>query len=486
MKSAKWAVLAALGLGLMVMTFEKQMRGDPSAPWAFGLLCIGEGEPAKPIDPGTLVSTRLRLLPASPAADVLMNAASAAAQISKANLEATLRPKLIELSVEEMRPLAGWLGEGRMPEPGKHEVVAGSQAPPGAPLSLAGQTLKVVGVLQPSVALLTDCYIAPAHSWMAVFFPQGDGDVRPATLVRLSAGVMRDRKQLVQVVEAFPPPRFTHLLPRVRPDRGSFLAYLTGQVLFLLGGSGLLIGVYTWLAGRTTWRLLRAPLQEIQGRPRLLWGVHLVYFGLFVAGALIIYELPDVQTIMMTGVQSQIAAKGNGPLAIAGRAYGTGNVLYAAAVTFVINFFAGSLGMITLPSMIIPGCGTLLAVLRASLWGVLLGPSENTLARLMLPHTGTLLLEGGGYILAVFFAILIPMYLFGSAPPAVPRSLKEEPSFLDDLAEPEQPSLSSRPTAWRRFLGSLLLNLKGNFLVALVLAVAACYEAVEVILTAGF
>ena len=57
-------------------------------------------------------------------------------------------------------------------------------------------------------------------------------------------------------------------------------------------------------------------------RPRLLWAVHLVYFGLFVVGALIIYQLPDLHTVMMSGVQGQISDKGNGVLAVAGRAYG--------------------------------------------------------------------------------------------------------------------------------------------------------------------
>ena len=155
-------------------------------------------------------------------------------------------------------------------------------------------------------------------------------------------------------------------------------------------------------------------------------------------------------------------------------------MLYAAAVTFVINFFAGSLGMISMPSMIIPGCGALLAVFRATLWGILLGPSETTLAYMMLPHTGTLLLEGGGYILAAFFALLIPVYLFGSG-----RAVPKPPWSMSGRRPKTSTSLQGRrPRSGS--IGALLLNLKGNLLVAMVLAVAACYEAVEVILMAGF
>ena len=64
-------------------------------------------------------------------------------------------------------------------------------------------------------------------------------------------------------------------------------------------------------------------------------------------------------------------------LAVAGRAYGTGNMLYAAVVTFVINFFLGSLAMITIPSLIIPGCGGLLAIFRATSLGSLARPVGN-------------------------------------------------------------------------------------------------------------
>ena len=263
MKTLTWAVLAVLGLGLMVLSYHDLVRGDPQAPWAFGFLCVGDGEPAKPLDVGTLVSTRLRLLPAAAQVEIMLKAVSAATAVNKSKVETRLRSKLIELPVDEMLPLTGWLREGRMPEPGKHEVLAGSQAPTGGVLSLAGKTFKVVGILQPSVALLADCYIAPADPSMAAFFPKADGDVHRARLIRLKEGSLRNRKQIEQVVEAFPPKTFSLLLPEVRPGREAFLAYLAAQALFLLGGTGLLIGLYRWLAGKVTTSWLALPLQEL-------------------------------------------------------------------------------------------------------------------------------------------------------------------------------------------------------------------------------
>jgi hypothetical protein len=72
----------------------------------------------------------------------------------------------------------------------------------------------------------------------------------------------------------------------------------------------------------------------------------------------------------------------------------------------------------------------------------------------MLPHSLTILLEGEGYIVASFFALLILIYLFRKA---------EGRSVLF------------------RYSRALLMNVRGNLIVAIVLAVAAIYEAIEVI-----
>ena len=156
-------------------------------------------------------------------------------------------------------------------------------------------------------------------------------------------------------------------------------------------------------------------------------------------------------------VRAQIGGSG-GPLSSVGRAYLSGNIPRAAAVTFLINFLLGSIAVITLPSVVLPGVGTFMAALRALMWGLLLGPSSVLMAYVMLPHSWTMLLEGEGYILAALFGLLIPVHLF-------------------------QSSLGG--TALGRFGRVLLLNIQANAWVALVLAVAACYEAIEVIWMAG-
>jgi hypothetical protein len=182
--------------------------------------------------------------------------------------------------------------------------------------------------------------------------------------------------------------------------------------------------------------------------------LHVAYFGLYFAGALVIYEFPLVQSGLLTLVGQEVTG-GSGPLGVAGQAYASRSIPLAAVVTLAVNFFIGSLLYITVPSLIIPGLGILPALFRAVLWGILLAPAFLTLAGLMQFHSVTLLLEGEGYILATFFAVLVPVWLFS-------------------------PQAGKGVAA--RYGHALVMNLKGNLLVLIVLTLAALYEAIEVIL----
>ena len=62
----------------------------------------------------------------------------------------------------------------------------------------------------------------------------------------------------------------------------------------------------------------------------------------------------------------------------------------------------------------------------------------------------------------------------------------QKPSPVDEWnPEPSADLTPSRPGFWSRYTSAWAMSLKANVLVAIVLAVAACYEAVEVIVMAG-
>ena len=208
------------------------------------------------------------------------------------------------------------------------------------------------------------------------------------------------------------------------------------------------------MAPRIGWSVLHDPLAELASRSKLLGALHLVYFGLMLTAALVVYDLPDVQLVLLSAIRGAFTQPQN-PLAVAAKAYGSQNIAWAAIVTFAINFLLGSTAVITVPSLLVPGSGILMACLRATAWGLLLAPAFVVLSLGMLPHAGTMLLEGEGYILATFFGLLVPAYLF------------------DRRKGVDLPG---------RYGRALLLNLKALTLVALVLLAAACYEATEVIL----
>jgi hypothetical protein len=182
--------------------------------------------------------------------------------------------------------------------------------------------------------------------------------------------------------------------------------------------------------------------------------LNILYYGLVIAGMVYV-------TFFNPGLQKQLLelvgqAFTSGPLAALGGAYGGGKVISATLLTFAVNLFLGTLIEITLPSLIIPFSGLLLGIYRAALWGLLLSPSDPSLTGPMIPHSLTLLLEGQGYILAML-AVFVQAKAF--IQPQAYGLTGHLRGYVEGL----------RRTGWIYLL------------VALFLAVAAIYEALEVI-----
>jgi hypothetical protein len=476
MRSWWWVLIAAAGWGVMMGAYITRARSDPSSPWAHSLLVVGPDLPDNPADIAQKTKLRLRLIPATEMAEGMIQGVSLVDTKLGLKLALKLRPKLFLWPTDGAKIEASALQSGRLPEAGRDEIIAGASAAHLDRLEVGDQTLKVVGVLKTGSDLLQNSYLLPSSERANALFGELEPSARAATLVQLTAQQLDDRKFLSKLQNDLPSATYTLLMPVDWLDSRTSYLYLAGMAAFLIGGAGSLIGLFRALANsalrsalarnvsqlfepaetaeskpRPPWWAV--PLLEMAERPRLVWGVHLAYFGLVILGSVIVSQFPEVQSILLTNVGEALGAS-SGPLAHAARAYATGNILYAAAVTFVINFFLGSLLVLTLPSVIIPGSGILMAILRSLVWGFLFAPTIGSLAYRMLPHSGTMLLEGEGYILAALFGLLIPIHIF-------------------------QSSLGGTPLS--RFGRVLWLNVLANFWVAVVLIVAACYEATEVI-----
>jgi len=418
---------------------------------------VGAGEPTRETEGLEYVKVPIRFLPMTPLAEVLAQAVGGkGAEGEGAGVERSFRiasqEKLILYPGLRDDFTRTMLASGRFPMPGKDEVVAGAYATQEDQLAVGGRTFTVVGVLREQVLLFLDSYLIAGDSAQADLFSPDDEAVQIAYVVRPSTGEELDRDTKKLLSEAFPSGEFVLQIGRARTHAAQFWAFVSGQALLLLGGSFLLTALYVSLASRLRPGFIRTPLAEIQKRKRLFLALHLVYFGAVVLFTVLVHRVPELQHFLPVLVRAELK---EGPLALVTRAYASKNVVWAALVTLGINFTLGSLAFITLPSLIVPGIGALLAFFRAAAWGLVLAPTNPLLLRGMVPHSLVLFLEGSGYVLAAFFALLVPIYLF---------SRKQGERVVV------------------RYGRALLMNVRGNLLVLIVLAVAALYEALEVIL----
>jgi hypothetical protein len=442
-----WLLVAVGGIVLMTIAY-RDARDSLGTDGKRYILFIAEQPDAK-ADKGAPVS--ILYLPAGAIVDELSTKLSATDQAQGRSFLRNHQEKLMLFPDFGQRFTEDMLESGRLPKPGSSEVLAEQQAIHRDYISLDGRELRIAGVLKQNDSLQQDAYYAP-----------DDPALREALA---SSGKILDRGFLVSpdeiaiadIKKHFPRKEFTAVASSQRMDRNSYYNYGAGMLLLLLGGSALLIRIYKFAARHITNAWLGPPLAEIDRHWKLFAFMHAVYFGIFLAGMFAIYDAPMIQDFFLTLIRGQIESE-SGVLGVAGKAYGTGNIALAAVTTLLINFFLGSLLVITAPSVVVPGIGVFMAIIRATIWGIVLAPSHMTLASGMICHSGTLLLEGEGYLLAAFFAILVPIYL-------------SSPLQGDNL--------------WTRYKRAFIVNIKGNIIVLIVLAVAALYEAVEVILQMG-
>lgn len=182
--------------------------------------------------------------------------------------------------------------------------------------------------------------------------------------------------------------------------------------------------------------------------------INVAYYGLVAASMLYVAVIdPSHQERLLADVQTALT---EGTLEMVAGVYLGGNVVAAALLTFLVNLLAGSLLYLTLPSLVVPFVGIPLGAYRALLWGLLMAPTTTELALVMIPHSVTLILEGQGYVLAVF-----AVYVQGMA-------------FL----RPRTMGLESHREG---YVAGLRMTARVYVLVILALAAAALYEAVEVI-----
>lgn len=181
------------------------------------------------------------------------------------------------------------------------------------------------------------------------------------------------------------------------------------------------------------------------------------FYGLIIAGFVYAFIHPEAQRQLVASVLQSFSS---GPLSYARDAYLSRNVPAAAAITFAVNTALGSFATLTLPSLLVPFAGSVIGLLRALVLGVTLAPSSPELARAMIPHSLVLILEGQGYVLAMLGVHVLWTSAFSGA----------------------RDGLAGLVSGYR---SGLRATISIYILIVAILAVAAVYEALEVIYLVG-
>ena len=154
--------------------------------------------------------------------------------------------------------------------------------------------------------------------------------------------------------------------------------------------------------------LVRSALDVIKRARRPFAILNFAYFGLVVCAMAFTALNPSLNAALLEAVGQSLS---EGPLAPVLEAYLAKRVVLATALTVGINLAVGSFVTITLPSLIVPFSGLLMAALRALTWGVLFSPQT-------VPQIGAaelaaglaiailVFLEGEAYVLAALGAFL--------------------------------------------------------------------------------
>jgi hypothetical protein len=186
------------------------------------------------------------------------------------------------------------------------------------------------------------------------------------------------------------------------------------------------------------------------------FALNVCFYGLIACSMLYAAFNRQIQESLGETARAQVAS-GFPQLAAA---YGSGQVLMAVTLTFVVNFFLGSIVSIVIPSLVIPFSGLCLGAIRAVAWGLIFCPTSWPTSATSAIHglliLILLILEGQGYVLAMLAAYV------------------QSANFLK---RPKSPH-SGR---WQRYWCSVKQSAQLYPLIALQLAIAAIYESLLVI-----
>ncbi|MBX3180742.1 MAG: hypothetical protein KF886_25625 [Candidatus Hydrogenedentes bacterium] len=386
---------------------------------------------------------------------------------SLANLDYFPRASLVmvDLPAEAMAPL---LESGRIPAAGAREVLAGYLTGAG-PLEIDGETFAVVGRLRPQIPAFVKSYVLPSHDDFRALFGDSSGGA-PGSIVVEPGGRIRELiPELFESGDADPPR--VHAGPV--PTRPLFAWGTWGALLIAALGATLgFLALFRRLA-QTRIPLIGDAMREIVLRGRLIRTLYGLYFGGFFGAMALGMQDPELNHLFTEYVSRTFT---EGSLQYVGEAYTSGNIAAAAHATYYNNFVVQTVFLTTGLSLMPPFFLGMLKIMASFLVvGFAMAPLWSATASGMTYHVITLALELPPYILVAFGVAVWSHAAWGFLWSPVRRW------YLGDRARDQAIVMEAGAQLPR----ALLVLLGCTLLSAVLLYVAAWYEATTLILFRG-
>jgi hypothetical protein len=367
------------------------------------------------------------------------------------------RPEPIVYGPLPLDTLETGLAQGRMPEPGRPELLAGPLARLDG-FELDGVAFRVTGRLAGHVAALLGAYALPADDAFAPLFTQAgdaaEGFILPDARPHADALEERWREEFQEAKDntaALPPDAAGARAMPAMTGAGMALLGILALALVACGAAWANTRFLRWRYGREEHWLLLPFLAEVAGRPRLWLALHLVCYGTLLGFMALGVAFPGANAALSAWM-GQVFTEGG--LSFIGEAYASGDVLRAAVATYYHNYVTATLLLTFAVSLVVPFWGVAKTVVSLALVGFVMAPIWAGTFSGYTFHSITMGLEIEAYILAAFAITVYALRVF--------RGL-----FRGNVAG--------------EFRRGILVVAGGAVISGVILAAAALYEAVTLI-----
>lgn len=360
---------------------------------------------------------------------------------------------VVDTAASTFEPL---LASGRLPRPGQPELLAGPLAA-NQTLALDGMTFTVVGRLQPTVACFTISYLLPANPALDSHFQNHPAAISGFLFPKGPPGLRYyDPDQVLLWSPA-------QTLPVYSAEMW------IGLLLVVWGGTQLYHRVL--LSARCgAPRLLQPLLAEIARRRHEWHAAHIMLYGLFFGAMAAACFYPKLAYMVKAYVTHEFS---HGNLGYIGAAYESQDIPRATLATFANNYVVQTLLLTFGASLVVVPLGALKTALSFLMVGLGMAPIWTLQAGLYWYHALTLVLELEAYVLAVFVVVRWCTFQI-RAVLVTPHALLRA---VFGRAELEGATRFIR----RRLCWNARVMLGGVIVTAMMLALAALYEAATLI-----